>query len=151
MSTRLISVRDLRDNGSEANSAFPPLSLPFSLRSLSSSRVRRKAKKKGISNSGKEEKEQQQQLDTKTITKQVPSKRCFLWVPYERGGRGRWNQGAIGASTEVRLHRRRRRFAGRQSSHKKKYNGNANEPQTGQTYGQKHGQADRRAEDKTEP
>lgn len=68
-----------------------------------------------------------------------------------RGGRGRWNQGAIGASTEVRLHRRRRRFAGRQSSHKKKYNGNANEPQTGQTYGQKHGQADRRAEDKTEP
>lgn len=64
-----------------------------------------------------------------------------------RGGRGRWNQGAIGASTEVRLHRRRRRFAGRQSSHKKKYNGNANEPQTGQTSGQKHGQA----EDKTEP
>lgn len=112
----------------------------------------KKSQKKGISNSGKEEEEQQQQqLDTKTITKQVPSKRCFLWVPSERGVGEGWNQGAIGASTEVRLHRRRRRFAGRQSSHKKKYNGNANEPQTGQTYGQKHGQADRRAEDKTEP
>lgn len=35
------------------------------------------------------------------------------------------------ARGEVRL-RRRRRFAGRQSSHKKKYNGNANEPQNGQ-------------------
>lgn len=34
-----------------------------------------------------------------------------------------------GARAEVRL-LRRRRFAGRQSSHKKKYNGNANEPQT---------------------
>lgn len=45
--------------------------------------------KKGGSNSGKEaeeEEEEQQQLDTKTITKQVPSKRCFLWVPPRAGG-----------------------------------------------------------------
>lgn len=115
--------------GAKANS--PTLYISLSLRPPSSSRVREEKPKKGISNSGKEE-EQQQQLDTKTITKQVPSKRCFLWVPL-REGVGGGNQGAIGASTEVRLHRRRRRrFAGRQSSHKKKYNGNANEPQTGQ-------------------
>lgn len=69
--------------GAKANS--PTLSLSLSLRPPSSGRVREEKPKKGISNSGKEE-EQQQQLDTKTITKQVPSKRCFLWVPLRVGG-----------------------------------------------------------------
>lgn len=48
-----------------------------------------KSQKKGKEEEGGEGdggEQQQQQLDTKTITKQVPSKRCFLWAPPRAGG-----------------------------------------------------------------